>query len=233
MSYLTERPARELPAAWIARLQDGFLRARYSAKQLAREIVLSDEFRAASDTDPVAAETVVGYQKARPQQLERMLADLTGFVWQADSSELVGGWPFGHIDYLDDDYFGFRVLGGGIDSFYVTESTHTMNTTAILVARRAARLAAASVVEHDATAAPADRRLLTRTAIDAPDPASVRAELAELHGRIYSELVDPDDPALDDALALFDDALAASGDPRRAWTVTLTGMLSDLRALYY
>jgi len=38
---------------------------------------------------------------------------------------------------------------------------------------------------------------------------------------------------LDASEALFDDALAASGDPRWAWTVTLTGMLSDLRAIYY
>jgi hypothetical protein len=232
-SYLTERPARELPPAWVAQLQDRFAGARYSARQLARAIVLSDEFRAATDADPVAAEGVVGYQMARPQQLERMLADLTGFVWQADTTATINGLPFGHIDYLDDDYFGFRVLAGGIDSWYVTQPTHTMNATASLVARRVARLAAAWVVEHDAAAAAADRRLLTLVAIDAPDPDSVRAELAELHGRIYSELVSPDDPALDATQALFDDALAASGDPRRAWTVTLTGMLSDLRAVYY
>jgi hypothetical protein len=232
-SYLTERAAHDLPAAWVAQLQDRFVAARYSARQLARAIVLSDEFRAATDADPVAAEGVVGYQMARPQQLERMVADLTGFVWQADTSATINLVPFGHIDYLDDDYFGFRVLAGGIDSWYVTQSSHTTNATATLVARRVARLAAASIVEHDAAAASADRLLLTQTAVDAPDPDSVRAELAELHGRIYSELVSPDDPALDDTQALFDAALAASGDPRRAWTVTLTGMLSDLRAIYY
>jgi hypothetical protein len=233
-SYLTEQPARDLSPAWVAQLQDAFVRSGYNAKQLARAIVLSDPFRRASDPDPVAAEGVIGYQQARPQQLERMLRDLTGFVWQDDSQTLVRGyWRFGRVDYLDDDYFGFRVLAGGLDSWYVTEPTHTMSATASLVARQAARRAAAFVVDHDAGAAPADRWLFTRAAVDATDPRSVRAELAALHGRIYSQLVAPDDPVLDDAVALFDDALAASGDPRRAWTVTLTGMLSDLRALYY
>jgi hypothetical protein len=232
-SYLTEKPERDLDPAWVARLQDAFVGSGYRAKQLVRAIVLSDEFRTASAPDLVAAESAIGYQKLRPQQLARMLQGLTGFVWQADTAETIGGWPFGHIDYLDDDYLGFRVLAGGIDGWYVTAPTHTMNATASLVTRTAARQAAAFVVDHDDAAPPAERWLLTRSALADTDPASVRAELAELHGRIFSELVDPDDPALDDSEALFDGALAASGDPRRAWTVTLTGMLSDLRAIYY
>jgi len=232
-SYLTERPANTLPRAWLARLQERFAQDDFNARQLARDIVLSDEFRAASDSDLAGAELVVGYQAVRPQQLRRLLFDLTGFAWEADSSETVGGWRFGHVDLLDDDYLGFRVLAGGIDSYFVTVPTHTMTATASLVARRAASLAAAQVVAHDADAPAAERRLFTRAAVDAIDPASVRAQLAELHARIYGQLVAPDSDDLVDAAALFHDALAASGDPRRAWTVTLSGMLSDLRALYY
>jgi Protein of unknown function (DUF1585)/Protein of unknown function (DUF1588) len=232
-SYLTQRPARELSPAWIAELQDAFVGGGYSAKHLARTIVLSDEFRTASDPDPVAAHSVIGYQKVRPAQLARMLRDLTHFDWTEDTDAWINGWRFGPVSYLDDDYLGFRVLAGGTDAWFVTEPTHTMTATAILVARRAAREAAALVVEHDGGAKPRDRWLFTRAAVDASDAAGVRAQLAELHGRIYSELVEPDDAVLDDAQALFDGVLEASGDARRAWTVTLTGMLSDLRALYY
>jgi len=32
---------------------------------------------------------------------------------------------------------------------------------------------------------------------------------------------------------LFQPALAQSSDPQRAWTVTLIGMLTDVRSLYY
>jgi hypothetical protein len=232
-SYLTEQPASALSPAWIARLQDGFAHNGFSAKRLARAIVLSDEFRRASDPDPIAAEGVVGYQKLRPAQLARMLGALTGFAWQADSNLSLGGWGLGRIDYLDDDIVGYRVLAGGTDSWWVTSPSHTMNATASLVTRGAARRAAAFAVERDADTPAAKRQLFTRASVDDGDPADVRAELAELHGRIFSELVDPDDPALDDSAELFAGALAASGDPRRAWVVTLTGMLSDLRAIYY
>lgn len=176
---------------------------------------------------------MIGYQKVRPAQLARMLADLTGFEWRADTTAAINGWAFGRVDYLADDYLGYRVLAGGIDGYYVTAPSHTMNATATLVIRAAARQAAASVIDHDTAAPPAGRRLFTRAAVDDVDPAHVRTELAELHARIYSELVEPGDPVLDDSAALFAGALAASGDPRRAWTVTLTGMLSDLRAIYY
>jgi hypothetical protein len=232
-SYLTEKPASELPAAWVAELQDRFVQSGYSAKRLARAIVLSDPFRTASAADPVAAEGVIGYQKVRPAQLSRMLAELTGFAWQADTTAAINGWAFGRVDYLADDYLGYRVLAGGIDGYFVTSPTHTMNATATLVTRAAARQAAAFVVDHDAAALPAGRRLFTRAAVDDVDPVHVRDQLAELHARIYSELVDPDDPVLDDDAALFAGALAAGDDARRAWTVTLTGMLSDLRAIYY
>ena len=231
-SYLTEQPERELDPAWIARLQRRLVDSGFSAKQLARAVVLSDEFRVASDPDPVAAERVVGYQKLRPQQFERMITALTGFTWEADSDATINGWPFGHVDYLDDDYLGYRVLAGGIDSWFVTEPTHTMSATASLVTRNVARRAAGFVVDHDAAAPPRERRLFTRAAVDDTDPEHVRAELAELHARIYSEVA-ADDDALDATEALYDDALAVSGDPRWAWTVTLTGMLGDLRAIYY
>ena len=232
-SYLTEKPEHDLAPAFIARLQDVFVQRGYSAKHLARAIVLSDEFRTAAHPDPVAAEDVIGYQKLRPQQLARVLRDLTGFAAADDTPRTINGWTFGRVDYLDDDYFGFRVLAGGIDSWFVTAPTHTMNATASLVTRTIARQAAEFVVADDAAAAPGHRRLFTRATPTDTDPARVRAQLAELHARIFSELVEPDDPVLDDDEALFQGALAAGGDPRRAWAVTLTGMLADLRAVYY
>ena len=141
-----------------------------------------------------------------------------------------GGLVRGRVE-ADDDLQARAQLRR--DGYFVTAPTHTMSATATLVARAAARQAAAFVVDHDATSLPSGRRLFTRAAVDDVDPSHVRDQLAELHARIYSELVEPDDPVLDDTQALFTAALDASGDARRAWTVTLTGMLSDLRAIYY
>jgi hypothetical protein len=231
-SYLTETAAGDLPGDWIAELQGAFEQSGYRAKQLARAIVLSDRFRVAYDQDAGAAETTIGYQKARPAQLARMLFALTGYDWAAYSNAKItdkASWTTGRIDYLDDDYNGFRVLGGGIDSFLVTQPVHTMNATSSMVSRLGAYRAATYVVEHDAAAPAGERTLFTAASVDTTDADSVRAELALLHARIYGEL-DADTSATEQ---LFFGALDASGDPRRAWVVTLTGMLSDLQAVYY
>lgn len=230
-SYLTERPNKELSPVWIANLQSDFVASGYNAKQLARKVVLSDEFREASADDLVDAAAVIGYQKVRPQQLSRMLYDLTGYEWTGYSGDTISVWKVGQIDYLDDDYSGFRVLAGGIDSTSVMTPVHTMNPTSSLVARLAARKSAEFVVASDAAAAARDRKLLLDGLVTERD--AVRRQLARLHARIYGEIVGPEAAELDDTFALFAGAYAASGDPQRAWTVTLTGMLSDLRALYY
>ncbi len=229
-SYLTEVPGDQLPADWIAELQGVLEESGMRAKALARAIVLSDPFRVAYERDAGAAEVLVGYQKVRPAQLARMLEDLTGYRWAADSDAMIDGkWTTGRVDYLEDDYNGFRVLAGGIDSFLVTQPGHTVTATSSMVARRAAYLAARFVVDHDAAAPAAQRTLFVAADVTARDEASVRAELAYLHARIFGEL----DADTDDSYRLFRGALAQSGDARRAWVVTLTGMLSDLKAVYY
>jgi hypothetical protein len=232
-SYLTEVPRDQLSGAWIAKLQSELVATNFSAKKLARAIVLSDEFRVSYDTDATAAETVVGAQKARPDQLERMLRDITGFRWTTTTAAKLRGIPYGTPDLLKSDLVGFRVLGGGIDSYFVTEPVHTMNATSSLVAKSAAAAAADFVVEHDFTVPAAQRTLFVAAAVTETDETKVRAELAHLHARIYGELVAPDSSEVDDSYALFTDALAAAGNPRRAWKLTLIGMLSDFRSLFY
>ncbi len=232
-SYLTEVPRDQLSGAWVAKLQGELVATNFSAKKLARAIVLSDEFRVSTDTDATAAETTVGAQKARPDQLERMLRDLTGFRWTTTTTAKLRNIPYGTPDLLKSDFVGFRVLGGGIDSYFVTEPVHTMNATSSLVAKSAAAAAADFVVEHDFAAPAAQRTLFVAAAVTDTDEAHIRAELAHLHGRIYGELVTADSSEVDDSYALYTDALAAAGNPRRAWKVTLIGMLSDFRSLFY
>lgn len=232
-SYLTEVAQGSLPGAWIARLQEEFVDGNYSAKQLAKAIVLSDEFRVSHDTDPAAAEGTVGALKLRPGQLSRMLRGLTGFTWTTTSTLRLRGIPYGTADLLQSDFIGYRVLGGGIDSYFVTSPVHTMNATSSLVARNAAAAAADFVVERDAIAPAGQRALFVEADVDATAEAPVRAQLAYLHGRIYGELVDPASPEVDETYQLFADALAAAPDARRAWKLTLIGMLSDFRSLFY
>jgi hypothetical protein len=229
-AYLTERAQADLPLAWVAALQQGFVASNFSAKALAKQVVLSDEFRVAGDSDPVVADTAIGYQKARPEQLARMISDLTGFQWMTTSTLKARGAPIGTTDLLQSDYIGFRVLEGGIDSYFVSAPVFTMNATSSLAARQVAGAAADFVVEHDATVTP---RTLFGHAPTITDQASVRTELVNLHARIYGDLVASDDPAIDETYAMFSDAFVASNDAKRAWKLVLVGMLSDLRALYF
>src|SRR5689334_13894447 len=85
-AYLSETPDSELSGAWVARLQAAFVDGGYNAKQLARDVVLSDEFRVAYDTDEAKSEGTIGYLKARPEQLGRMIKDITGFDWAFEST---------------------------------------------------------------------------------------------------------------------------------------------------
>jgi hypothetical protein len=232
-SYLTEVAPAQLPGAWLARLQKDFAAGNFSAKQLAKAIVLSDEFRVSHDTDAAGSERLVGTLKLRPEQLSRMLRGLTGFSWTTTSNAKLRGINYGTADLLQSDFIGFRVLAGGIDSYFVTDPVHTMNATSSLVAKAAAAAAADFVVAHDIAAPAAQRTLFVQAPADATAEPAVRAQLAYLHGRIYGELVEPDSPEVDESYQLFTEALAAAPNAQRAWRITLIGMLSDFRSLFY
>ncbi len=232
-SYFTEVAQNEVSGAWIARLQDVLVDSNWNAKALTKAIMLSDEFRISHDKDAERAETTVGALKLRPEQLHRMIRDLTGFTWSTNSGSNLRGIPYGNANLLESDFIGFRVLAGGIDSYFVTDYVHTMTATSSLVAKAAAAAAADFVVEHDLTAAAADRTLFVEADVDATDPAQIRAQVAHLHARIYGELVAPDSPEVDETMTLYDEAFAASGSRARAWKLTLIGMLSNFRALFY
>jgi hypothetical protein len=231
-SYFSEVGLNDVSPQWVARMRQELVDSNYDAKHLAKEIVLSDEFRISHDTDATRAETTVGVLKARPDQIHRMLVDLTGFEWST-SSTLRLRMPYGEANLLESDFLGFRVLGGGIDSFFVTSPVHTMSATSSLVAKNAAAAAAEFVVEHDLVAAAGSRTLFIKAGVNATDDAKIKEQLAYLHARIYGELVTADSPEVADTFALYSDAFAANGDRARAWKVTLIGMMSDFRSLFY
>jgi hypothetical protein len=211
---------------WIARLQKQFTDAGYNAKQLAKAVVMSDEFRVSHDTDATAAESTVGVLKARPEQYQRMVRDITGFNWSTTPPTKLRGIPYGTANLLESDFIGFRVLAGGIDSYFVTSPVHTMNATSSLVAKAAASAAADYAVDTD-------RSLFVKAAVGDTDEAKIRAQLAYLHARIYGELVAPDSPEVDETFALYTDAFTETGSRARAWKLVLVGMLSNFRSLFY
>jgi hypothetical protein len=232
-AYFTQVELDALPIEWIARLGDDFAAGGFDAKALARAIVLSDHVRVSHATETGDPEHLVGMLRTRPEQLDLLFRDLTGFRWLTDSTRQVRNMPAGRTNLLRADFIGFRALAGGIDGYFVTDPTHTTNAVSSLVLRTLAAEAADHVVDADLAAPAAERRLLSLVEATDRDPATIRAQLAALHARIYGRLDAADSGAVDETYALFEAALGGDADVAHAWKITLTAMLSDLSVAYH
>ena len=232
-SYLQQVDIESVPLQTVAALQTEFVDSGFSAKALVKAIVLADDFRIShfeedlEEDDPRAALAV---KKMRPVQLAQFADATTGFVWKTN----LGEPTIGTVDLLRDSFLGYQVLAGGIDSLYVTRPSHTYSATSTLVLASLAREAAHAVVEADfALADPGDRRLLTRIDANDTDESAVRDQIVALYLAILGEIVEADSADVDETLVLFTAAQTASGDPVRAWKVTITALMQDVRVAFY
>jgi len=234
--YFTETDHAAVAFPWVAKLTAGFVASNFDAKQLARDIVLSDEFRVShvtADATADEAEALHGMLHVRPEQLDTMLRDLTGVTWATTTADQMTGTPYGGANLLRSDFLGFRAIAGGVDGYFVNKPTYTTSTMSSLVLRTVAATAAGGVVDSD-FATTGTPHLLTQVTEATRDEPTLRLQLAELHARIYGTLDAPNSAEVTETLQLWQAALAAaSGDVRAAWKTTLTAMLSDLRVAYY
>ena len=228
-AYFLRTDLGDVSGDTIDTLDAVFIDSDLQAKALIRAIMLSDDFRIAAANSEDSADEVQGYLRARPFQLARTIEDLTGFRWELDVQLLQPETSAGVLDLVRSSSVGFQVLGGSGDSSTVLGSIDTTNATTSLFLRQLAAEASSFVVEQDALAQ--EPKLLSAGLVT--EEEAVRAQLVVLFDRIHGEAVEPDSEDVDDAVALFDAALAASGDPARAWKTTLTAMLRDLGILFY
>jgi hypothetical protein len=227
-AYFNHVPLDDVPIEAAGRLQGVFLDSGMSAKALAKAVVLDDAFRTASVPDEDEKHPLAGLKKARPSELARMFEDLAALKWETEVAS------FGRVDLARDSFLGFRVLAGGIDSYFVTKTLRTFNATASLVLQQMAVESAARVVDADlATPAPARRVLLQTVTATETNEAAIRDELATLHLRLFAEVAEPSSEEVTATYALFRDALELTSDVREAWKTTLTAMLQDARIAYY
>lgn len=226
-AYFMQVELDDIPDATATALQDVFIAGDLRVKPLVKAIVMSDDFRAIGARAGTPAAALVGRKTTRPEQLERLIADLTGFTWRA----VAGKGQVEQVSLLQSDRFGFRAMAGGVDGDQVTEPSFSYSPTRMLVLQTLAAEAAAHVVEQDFAAAKAQRRLLR--SIDEPDTAepAVRAQIAALIELVLAEQVRPDGPEVDAAHALFVHGLADG--PRRAWTLLLTALLQDPQIAFH
>ena len=231
-SYLHQVAMEDVPLITIADLQGELLNTNMSAKALIKKIVMSDEFRASHNEDEELAEGLYGTRKVRPDQLASMFEDLTGFVWETylDVPEL----ELGRIELTTDSFLGFEVIGGGIDAAYVTRPSHTFNATSTLLLQTMAAEAAAFVVDRDfGEPALEDRKLLRFVSESEFVPETHLQQLVWLHKRLLGEIVSADSDEVTETNDLWWAAYEYSESTRRAWELTLSAMMQDIRIATY
>jgi len=230
VSYLEQRPGDTVDDGRVRSLAATFEASGLSARQLVRDIVLSDTFASLTDDGPAP-------QVIRPEHLGPLFDDLVGFTWSHDSEvpccgNKFGSEPYGHVpDLTRDAYVGQRLLMGGVDAPLVTAPTHSLTPSALVTLRTMARLAA----DHETDQwSRGEARLLTRVAPDDPtNPEAVRAQLVDLHKRLYGEVLPASHGEIDASAALFDQLLTDLDDPQQAWSMVLWAMFQDLRMVTY
>ncbi len=232
LSFFTQVEPEAIAIEDVSRMNDVFLAEGMNAKALIKAIVLADSFRVAASNVDDGADEIHAVLKARPEQLARLVESTTGYRWQTNLPFDFGTGNIGEIDLMTDAFFGFKVLAGGTDGQGVTRAANTMNATATLTLRGLAGHAAPFVVAEDFGKPRGERRLLDLVDDDTRDEASIRAQLVAIEARLYGEAHDSNDAAIDDAYAVFADALAGS-DVTRAWELTLFALLQDIRVAYY
>jgi hypothetical protein len=236
-AYLAEVDLDQVPLELASELQGVLIDSGMNAKALAKAVVMSDAFRASHALEDEGADAIVGMKKLRPAQLSRTITALTGYRFRTSLPiEIIpGGGQVGDVDLMDDAFFGFDVLAGGIDGSSVTRPSHTMNATVALTVDALAARAADHVVDADfARADRKQRHLLKHIEPEDDDPTAIRNQLADLELRLYGAFVDVDAESIDAGTKLFFAAREkAGGDGMRAWKVTLYAMLQDIRMLFY
>jgi hypothetical protein len=230
---LLAQHADDVPPGFVDTLIPAFVASDLQVRPLLRTIALSEAFAATGPSDAVPwGGGIEGTRKLTPWQLAQVVEALTGFRWTTRIDVDLGIGTVGEVDLMDESTFGFRRLAGGPDGQDQWDPMRTTDPTTVLVARGLAAGAAKHVVSTD-LGAPADlRRLITRDRAQAGEESAVRAELADLHLRLFSEVVAPDSAAVDETFALFELGLQG-GDVAGAWELVLFAMLQDPQLLHY
>ncbi len=219
----------DVPLKTVAELKDTFVASGFDARALAKAVVLSDGLAAARPFVDGDAPLLT----IRPEAYAATIERLTGFRWLSEPKLTgCGDSCWGVVDLAVSDQWGYRAMAGGIDSRQVMLPTHTFSPNKVLVTERLAAEAAAFVVADDFTK-PADaRRLLREVEPTTTDATAARAQIEALHHAVLgAHQTEPID--VDEALGLFNDAIADGREPATAWTLVVSLILQDPRLTTY
>ena len=238
--YLAQTDPLKLPLEQVVPLRDAFAADGWSARTLVKQIVLSEPF-AALGTVGEPSIPAAGLRPLRPEQLARTVHAITGFEWwvNPDLKSCTNGGNegpscWGKVDLMTSDFYGFRAMAGGVNGFQITVPTATFTPPRELVMERFVSEASGYVVRNDFDQPDRSlRRLFTSVDETTVDDAAVRAQIAALMLPVQTRDVPDTDPEIDALHAMWTDKLARSGSARDAWSLVLTAIFLDPRAVTY
>ena len=254
-SFFTQRELHDIPTGRQNELEDVLLNSNFSAKQLIKAIMLSDEFRTSHMNTNVGADEANGVLRARPSQTARLVERMMGQTWgAANNFELafLGGafgsnfgpelpLQYGFLDYVRDDFIGMRELAGGIDGFTVVRPVRSFTAGTGSASRYIGDNAGLMTVFQDFTRliGMQDMVLFLPDALTGTE-AGTRTQLSHLHLVLFGLPAAPDSPEVDELYTLYSALLEASRahpDPNspdgtnvgRTWGNLLSAMMQDIR----
>lgn len=197
-----------------------------SLRELARSIVMSEEYRAATVADPERDERIATVKTVTPAQLESIIEDLTGYKW-----------TFRGRDGLTTNDRGLNVLLGGIDSRFVTQRSYIPSVGGVFTHERLAQAAGYHVAQSDlAPERVGDAKLLRFVTLESTpetDREAFEGQIASLYLDITGKPLAPDaeEPAL--LIELWKTQHSVDADPVRAWGGVVSAVLRDPAVLFY
>lgn len=209
-------------AALLRDAREAFVDDGLRMKAVVRAVTDAEAYRAGGLTDAATelqAETHTTRRILLATQLRTVLADVAGLEWVR-----------GGADQLDWDKAGFRVMGGGVDGELLTSPQQTPGLTWALLARRAAQVAATTLVDADLGAS--SPRVFTQVGrATAPGDAGFEEQLAALHWWLLARRADP--ATLTGLTDLWSAAAGVNGDPADGWSTVTAALLRDPDFLAY
>ena len=193
-----------------------FVDGGMQVKDLILELVRSTEFRSGSTNEEATIEIQEQVRTARildTSLLRSMAADLSGFVWESEG-----------FDMLDNDDWGYRILGVGVDGEYVGVLQSDPSLTWVLVLRRWAQALSAEVVAHDIIQGARPAVLLEVNPASVPGDTDFETALDSVFFRLMGVRMTTERQAGLEALWL---ELSAVAGPEAAWQGVLGVLLQD------
>lgn len=203
--------------------REAFLAGDLRVKSLIRSVIADPRYRSA---DQAEADGLGGAptKLVTVDQLGAQVAALTGFVWTADGTPMLG-----------NDAVGLRTLAGGADGDTVVRSATQANPTMLLVQARLAEAGATYAALQALESG--DRSLFTRMLPDQrrqADPDAAVGMIQDWMLLILGRAVEPDGEEVQALLALWDELYAGhSNDATVAWVGVLVTLLRDPDFLLY